>query len=107
MKAILVSKRFNPGHISHMEANAKLLEGNGFDVQFCVHGKFLSFPDCAMKDRKSRLVSWLTLRKGDLFIIWFPSISVIFNLLVVKMFTKATTVYIYHEPFLMHATIFF
>lgn len=99
MKAILVSKRFNPGHISHMEANAKLLESNGFDVRFGVHHKFLSFPDCAMKGKESGFFNWLTLRKGDLFIVWFPSISVVFNLLIIRMFTKATTVYTYHEPY--------
>lgn len=99
MKAILVSKRFNPGHISHMEANAKLLEGNGFEVRFNVHRKFLSFPDCAMKGKVAGLFGWLTLRQDDLFIVWFPSISVIFNLLFVRLFTRATTVYTYHEPF--------
>jgi hypothetical protein len=99
MRAILVSKRFNAGHISHIEANAKLLESNGFKVGFSVHHKFLSFPDSAMAENATGLFSWLTLRKGDLFIVWFPSISVVFNLLLVRLFTKATTVYIYHEPY--------
>lgn len=99
MNALLVSKRFNPGHISHIEANAKLLEKNGFNVQFVVHKKFLSFPNCAMNGRDAGLSRLLVLRKGDLVIVWFPSISVIFNLLLVKLFTKATTVYVYHEPY--------
>jgi len=99
MKAILISRRFNPGHISHLEANAKLLESNGFDVQFGVHRDFLSFPDCPMKGRESGFFGGLTLCKGDLFIVWFPSISVVFNLLVVRLFTRATTVYVYHEPY--------
>ena len=82
-----------------MEANAKLLEGNGFKVCFNVHQKFLSFPDCAMNGKVSGLFSWLALGKADLFIVWFPSISVVFNLLFVRLFTKATTVYTYHEPY--------
>lgn len=99
MKAILVSKRFNPGHISHLEANAKLLEVSGVDVRFIVHQKFLSFPDSFMSGREAGLPFWLALDKRDLFIVWFPSVSCIFNLLLVKLFTNATTVYVYHEPY--------
>lgn len=104
MKAILASKRFNPGHISHLEANSKLLEGQGFDVRFSVHERFLSFPDCAMKGREAGLSNWMVLRKGDLFIVWYASVSVIFNLLFVKLFTRATTVYVYHEPYTSFAS---
>ena len=82
-----------------MEANAKLLEGNGFGVRFGVHHKFLSFPDCAIKGKESGFFNWLTLRKGDLFIVWYASLAVVFNLLFVRIFTRATTVYIYHEPY--------
>lgn len=99
MQSILVSKRFNPGHISHIEANAKLLEDNGFDVRFCVHKNFLFFPGCTMKGKESGLFNWLALRKGDLFVVWFPSISVVFHLLLLRLLTKATAVYVYHEPY--------
>jgi hypothetical protein len=97
--AIISSKRFNPGHISHMEANSKLLEEQGFEVLFNVHERFLSFSDCAMKGKASGLLSWLALRKGDLFVVWYASVSVVFNLLLVKLFTRATTVYVHHEPY--------
>lgn len=99
MKAILVSKRFNPGHISHMEANAKLLEDYGFDVRFNVHKNFLYFPDCAMTGNEAGFWSLLSLCKGDLLICWFPSISVLFEIIIIKLFTRATAVYIYHEPY--------
>ncbi len=82
-----------------MEANSKLLEEHGFDVRFCVHKRFLLFADCAMKGREADLSSFIALGKGDLFIVWYASISVIFNLLFVKLFARATTVYVYHEPF--------
>ena len=99
MKAILVSKRFNPGHVSHLEANAKLLEANGFDVRFLVNRKFHSFADCSIKGKETGFFYLLKLRKGDLFIVWFPSVSVVFNLIFVRLFTQATTVYVYHEPY--------
>ena len=51
MQAIRVSKRFNPGHISHIEANSRLLEEHGFDVRFSVHDGFLAFPGCGFKSR--------------------------------------------------------
>lgn len=99
MKAILASKRFNPGHISHMEANCKLLEEHGFDVRFSVNERFLSFPDSGMQGKASRFSDWVALRRGDLFVVWYPSVSVVFNLLCVRLFSRAKTVYIYHEPY--------
>lgn len=99
MKAILVSKRFNPGHVSHLEANAKLLEAKGFNVRFWVHQDYRSFPGCSIKGKETGFFNWLSLRKGDLFVVWFPSVSVVFNLLFVRLFTGATTVYFYHEPY--------
>lgn len=98
-KSILASKRFNPGHISHMEANCKLLEERGFDVRFSVNEQFLSFPDCGMHGKASGFSDWVALRRGDLLIIWYASVSVVFNLVFVRLFTRATTVYIYHEPY--------
>lgn len=57
-----------------------------------------------MKGKEVTLRDWLTLRKGDLSIVWYPSVSVIFNLLLVKLFTRATTVYVYHEPYTSFAS---
>lgn len=100
MRAVLVSKRFNPGHVSHLLANAALFQSYGFDVCFSVHRKFLSFPDWKMKGRKFEIFNRPLLHEGDLFIVWFPSISVVFNLLFLKLLTRATTVYVYHEPYI-------
>jgi glycosyltransferase involved in cell wall biosynthesis len=99
MKAILVSKRFHPGHASHLEANAKLLKENGFDVSFLVSKHIFDFSATLMKDRNASFLESLALRQGDLFVVWFPSLSVVFNLLLVRLFTMATTVYICHEPY--------
>lgn len=82
-----------------MEANSKLLEEQGFDVRFSVNERFLAFPDCDMQGKVSSFSDWAALRRGDLFIVWYPSVSVVFNLLFVRLFSGATTVYIYHEPY--------
>ena len=99
MKAILVSKKFNPGHASTMQANAKLLESKGFEVRFNVHQNLLSYLHGSIETKEANFYSSLALRKGDLFIVWFPSLSAFFHLVFVKNFTMATTVYVYHEPY--------
>lgn len=99
MKAILASRRFNPGHISHIEANSKLLEEQGFDVRFSIHERFLTFPGCNFKNRKANASDYLNLHAGDLFIVWFPSLAVLFNIFLVRMLSSATIVYVYHEPY--------
>lgn len=99
MKAILVSKRFNPGHISHIEANAKLLEQEGYKVGLYLNEKFLDFSSDLAKGSCVSFLSCLSLRKGDLFIVWFPSVTVIFNLLLLRLLTRVTTVFVYHEPY--------
>ena len=99
MKAILVTKRFNPGHVSHLQANSRLLREHGFDVKYNVHKKYSLFPDFWIKSHLSTFSDLPTLRESDLYIVWFPSVLVIFELFVVRLFSEATTVYVYHEPY--------
>jgi hypothetical protein len=104
MKAILASKRFNPGHISHIDANAKLLEEQGFDVRFSVHHRFLTFPGGSFNHRTADASDYLNLRAGDLFIVWFPSLSVLLAILFVRVLSCATVVYVHHEPYTSFAS---
>ena len=104
MRVILVSRRFNPGHISHIEANSKLLEAQGFNVRFSLHDRFLTFPGSSFKNRSANTKDYLKLRAGDLFIVWFPSLSVVLNMLLVRLTSSATVVYIYHEPYTSFAS---
>ena len=99
MKAILVTKRFNPGHLSHLLANDQLLVEQGFAVKYSVHRQYSSFSDFISKASKVSLIDLFLLRKNDLYIIWFPSISVVFELFLVRLFSYATVVYVYHEPY--------
>jgi glycosyltransferase involved in cell wall biosynthesis len=102
--AIIASKRFNPGHISHIEANSKLFEAHGFNVRFSVHNRFLTFPGCGFEKLKAQASDYLHLRANDLFIVWFPSLSVLFNILLVRLLSAATIVYVYHEPYTSFAS---
>ena len=104
MKAILVSKRFNPGHISHIVANSKLLEEHGFVVRFCLHEDFMTFPGNSFHNRVARTTDFVTLSSKDFFIVWFPSLSILFNLLAVRFLTSATIAYVHHEPYTSFAS---
>ena len=104
MKAILVSKRFNPGHISHIEANAKLFEEYGFDVRFSVHDRYLTFSEGGFKSHKAKTSDYLNLQIGDCLIVWFPSITVLVNTFFVRLTSSATVVYVYHEPYTSFAS---
>ena len=99
MKSILMSKRFNPGHISHLEATAELLKQEGFDVKFSVHQKFFSFSVSMKKTCEASFREFFSLRKGDLFVILFPSFYALLILFITRFFCKFTSVYIYHEPY--------
>lgn len=104
MKAILVSRRFHPGHISHIEANSKLLRANGCDVRFSLHERFFTFPGSSFKKWKAGISDYLQLRAGDLLVVWFPSLSGLANMLLVRLINSATVVYIYHEPYTSFAS---
>lgn len=98
-QAIIISKRFNPGHISHIEANFKLLEEYGFDVRFTVNDRYRSFSEGKFKTHKASVSDYLNLRFGDFVIVWFPSLSVLINILLVRLLSSASIVYVYHEPY--------
>jgi len=100
LKAILVSRRFNPGHISHIEANSKLLKESGFDVRFSLHDRYFTFEGSSFKNQVVNAKDYLGLSAEDLFIVWFPSLSVLVNILLARLLSSITIVYIYHEPFI-------
>jgi len=104
MKAILVSKRFNPGHISHIEANFKLLEDYGFEVKFSMNSQYLTFSDGSFWNRRANVSDYLNLQVGDLVIVWFPSVSVLWNILLVRVLGSATIAYVHHEPYTSFAS---
>lgn len=99
MRAILVSHRFNPGHLSHLVANYKLLSEAGFVVRFCWNASFDVFSGGEFDGCVAGRADFLRAKKGDLVLVWFPSIGALLDMLIVRVFTKATVVYIFHEPF--------
>jgi hypothetical protein len=104
MRAILISKRFNPGHVSHIVANCKLLEAQGFQVIYSLNDNFFEFSRSEFKGREASLSDYLNLSSGDLCVLWFPSLTAIFELIVVRLLSLTTIVYVYHEPYTSFAS---
>ena len=99
MKAILISNRFNPGHLSHMLANRKLVTDVGYTVLFGWHKSFRVLSNNVFKNNEISKKILITLKENDLVFLWFPSNAAVFDLLLVRLFTNSTIVYIFHEPF--------
>lgn len=99
MKAILFSKGFNPGHISYLQASAKLLRERGFEVQFCLNQRFLTGIDSEFTNFNVPISSIFKLSPGDLFVATHPSLWACLCIILIRLFGSATSIYVYHEPF--------
>ena len=99
MKAILVSKRFHPGHFSHILANALLFQEANYEVLLDIHPSYEKLESDVNLFTTVDFFDWLNLSKSDVIVIWAPSITAIFLLFFASIRSSATKVYIYHEPF--------
>lgn len=98
MRAYISSRRFHPGHFSHMHANYMMLTDLGFESCLYVNPGF----NAASADM-NRINHFSQLRADKQFrylIVWFPSIQSLFDMLYVRLFRrKAKIVYFFHEPY--------
>ena len=99
MLAILISHRFNPGHLSHIDANFKLLCEAGYDVKFRLNQSFFKLSGDARHSNDTVLKNCVSLVARDLFIVWFPSFAALRDMFFLRIFSKVTVVYVFHEPF--------
>lgn len=99
MKALVVSHKFHPGHISHLMANYKLLDDVCVEVSFLWNGRFNMYVSDEMDVNISARGDLLSLKKDDLFIVWFPSLGALLDMVFLRLIQKGRIVYIFHEPF--------
>ncbi len=99
MKALIVSHKFHPGHISHLVANYKLLDDVCIEVSFLWDSRFNMFISDEMDVNISTRGGLLLLKKNDLFVVWFPSLGALFDMVLLRIIQKGKIVYIFHEPF--------
>jgi glycosyltransferase involved in cell wall biosynthesis len=96
--AIVESRNFNPGHLSHILANYKLFQDEGISPILLVHP---SFQDMNIGGGFNVLTSlkWRRMGKIDWLVVWFPSLRAIFDIVLLRWLCGAKVIYVLHEPF--------
>jgi len=98
MKVIIVSHNFNPGHFSHLHANYKLVTDSGLTAGFYWNDKF----DKLLKDDEKKKVLKLNvtgISKNDIYVVWFPSLKALAEMVYLRLISKGQIIYVLHEPF--------
>jgi hypothetical protein len=99
-KAIIVSLNFNPGHFSHLYANAKLYQQLGYSSLIYGHK---NFNEMAYGREISVVNDWKDIsgeiNEIDVVVFWFPSLKNIINIIRFKLNCKSKIIYVFHEPF--------
>jgi glycosyltransferase involved in cell wall biosynthesis len=97
--ALIVSRKFNPGHYSHAAATAKLLRENGWQAYLYLHPLFARMH----AEHDGRLLTTLReawqIRPVKLLVVWFPSLRAIADIILARMVFGAQIIYVFHEPF--------
>lgn len=92
--AIIISLNFHPGHVSHMVASYRQLEGLGYESVYFVDEGFVSF---LPKDSRIRVYGKDKVVNVFVALFVFPSQK---NLLLIRKLKRqgAKIIYIFHEP---------
>lgn len=99
MNALIISLNFNPGHFSHLVANYKLFEDEGFTSHLYVNQAFNKM-DEKNELRKINFSSELSkLKDVKVAVFWFPSLKNMYEVIRLRFFYQAKVIYIFHEPF--------
>lgn len=100
MHAVLASLRFHPGHVSHLMANARLLEEAGYSVSFRWHPQFSEMLSLGGKIRTETTSSLTKLGPSAIYILWFPSFAGFLDVLLLRLLRRPVRlVYVLHEPY--------
>ncbi len=98
MKAYISSRRFHPGHFSHMHANYLMLTEVGFESCLYVNSGFDA--ESANLNRINHFSQLCADKQFQYLIVWFPSIQSVFDMLYVRLFRRnAKIIYFFHEPY--------
>jgi glycosyltransferase involved in cell wall biosynthesis len=98
MRAYISSRRFHPGHFSHMHANYLMMQDLGFDPSLYVNEGFNSMAgDLKKINRFSQL---LADKQFQYLMVWFPSIQSLLDMIFVRLFRRSVgIIYFFHEPY--------
>lgn len=105
MRAVIASLRFNPGHLSHLIANARLLQAVGYAVSFRWHSRFVGMAGSGMDAAPQTRAQLLKLGRGSVYVLWFPSLVGFLDILLLRLLLRPVqVVYVFHEPFTSYAS---
>ena len=100
MRAIVASHRFNPGHLSHLLANARMLGDAGYAVAFRWHRRFATMLSANDTPVPEALAGVLQMSRGDVYVLWFPSLVGFLDILLLRVLLRPVrVVYVFHEPY--------
>lgn len=98
MMAYISSRRFHPGHFSHMYANYLLLIDLGLNPSLYVNTGFNRMASDLKKI--NHFSQFFSDKDFKYLIVWFPSIQSLVDMIFVRLFRKNTTIiYFFHEPY--------
>lgn len=94
-KAIIVSLKFHPGHISHLIASYKQFRELGYDTYFFVHAEFAKY----LSDYKDNVLIYRKdkLQNISISLFLFPAINNIIEMFKQKI-SGSKIIYVFHEP---------
>lgn len=98
MKAYISSRKFHPGHFSHLNASYLMLHDLGFEPSLYINS---GFNEMANQLKKINLFSQFIADKDFKYLfVLFPSFRSIIDMIYVSVFRKnLVIVYFFHEPY--------
>ncbi len=99
LKAIVVSRNFNPGHYSHLLASYKMLSENNINTFMYHHALFNNMSVIKNERVFNNIFELKALGKVDFAFFWFPSLKNIIDIILLRLFYRTQVIYVLHEPF--------
>jgi len=100
MHAVIASLRFNPSHLSHLMAVARLLHATGYTLGFRWHANFVGMAGGSIDTTPLTRAQLLRFGPGSVYVLWAPSLAGFLDTLVLRLLRRPVHVlYVFHEPF--------
>lgn len=95
MKALIISLKFNPGHVSHMVASYKQCEELGYECAYYIAPEFVDF---LPKDSRFIVYGNNLPKDIDFALFLFPSEKVLPTIWKLRRYHECKIIYVFHEP---------
>lgn len=96
---LIVSRNFNAGHLAHLLATYRLISDLGHAANLLIHPSFRRMLGDSVVESSTTLFDPKFAGRSRLMIVLFPSVRVLFDILLSRIIRKCRIVYVFHEPF--------